>query len=442
MLLLLSLLLAAGPAPVTGNPVERAIEELAEKAVPAPEPSRLALLVLTPGCDALREPIRVALSGALARRGQDVLPVEDAESANAEGWAMAHGADALLKLHVTLSEERLALVGELVPTRENFFLQRHARAGLAGSRLVTAVATPDAALKALVSERARGGPIGLVPLGRLDVPLLALAAGPTRLGAVRLVAVTPAEVLLLDEHGIRLDARPLSPFLAGPRVRDASAVVAVGDFGQGRIAYAVAGHSEGEILSAEGDRLERVAGLPPVGATQPIASGGAGPLFGAFVPGRGVLADLVLPAPDPAAQPSSGRELFGAAAAPHPGRAAFAVLGCDYTLRILGTGLEAAYPEVPGVGVGFALADLEGDGEPLLVVSSATPGPRDRIRVLRPGARDTALFEAEPGEGTVVAAAAADVTGDGLDDAVLATSLPSGGTELWLLTADGSRDRR
>ena len=36
----------------------------------------------------------------------------------------------------------------------------------------------------------------------------------------------------------------------------------------------------------------------------------------------------------------------------------------------------------------------------------------------------------------LVAGAAADLTGDGLDDAILAAALPGGGTRLWILTAD------
>ena len=94
------------------------------------------------------------------------------------------------------------------------------------------------------------------------------------------------------------------------------------------------------------------------------------------------------------------------------------------------------------VGVGFALADLEGGGEPLLIASEASSGPRDRLRVLAPGAPETVLFEAEPGYGPVVAAASADLTGDGLDDVVVATSPPEGGTRLWLVTADASGDPR
>ena len=443
MLLVLSFLLAAAPGGGDGA-VERAAEELSLKAVPDPAPARLALLVSAPGCAPLREPFLTALSGALARRAQTVVPLSGAEEDDVEGAARARGADALLRVRVTLSAEELTVLAEWVPTRENFFLQHAVGARPAGARLLTVVAAPDDAARALLGPpaRPRPGPIVLRPLAELGGRLLALAAGPTRPGAVRLFAVTTTAVLLLDAHGALLDERGLPPRVEGPRVRDVAAVAAVGEFGAGRIAYAVAGRAEGEILAAPDDRLTRVEGLPGLGATLPIAAGGAGILFGSFVPGRGVLEDLLALEKDPAARPASGRELFGAAAAPHPGRAAFAVLDCDYTLRILGPTLGPAFPDLPMVGVGFALADLEGGGEPLLIASEASSGPRDRLRVLAPGAPETVLFEAEPGYGPVVAAASADLTGDGLDDVVVATSPPEGGTRLWLVTADASGDPR
>jgi hypothetical protein len=86
--------------------------------------------------------------------------------------------------------------------------------------------------------------------------------------------------------------------------------------------------------------------------------------------------------------------------------------------------------------VGFALADLDGDGEPELVASAARPGSSDRARVLRLGSQVVTVFESAEVEGALVAGSAADVTGDGLDDAILAAALPGGGTRLWIVTAE------
>ena len=443
MLLLLYALLAAAPIESAGGAIGRAAADLAARAEQGLDPGRIALAVLAPGAEGLREPLETALSGALAGRGQAVVPLRGPQLADPEGAARALGADILLRVRATLARGTLVLSGEVVPTRPNFFLQHAPGVRPAGSRMMAATAAADDAARALATaERPGARPLEFVPLAELPGRVLALAAGATEGGAVRLAAVTPTDVLLLDPRGAVLTFHALPPAPPGPRVRDAAAVAAVGNFGGGRIGYAVADRPEGEVLSAVDDRLERVASIAiaPAGsapmAAAPIAAGGAGPLFGAFVPGRGVLADLLSPFVDPAAHPRSTRELFGATAAPRPGRLAYAVLGSDFTLQLFGPTLDRVLPDVPGVGAGFALADLDGDGEPEMVASSAVPGPRDHVRVLRHGAQVAAVFESADVEGALLAGAAADVTGDGLDDAILAAALPGGGTRLWLLSTD------
>jgi len=345
-----------------------------------------------------------------------------------------------LRVRVSLLGETLTLTGELIPTRPNFFLQRVPTARPGGSRLVSATAPADGPALAMASTHRPGtGSPSLVALGDIGERVLALAAGAVGDGTpVRLVAVTQTRVLLFDVHCALLASRPLPVAPGDRRVRDPAAVAAIGDLRGGRIGYAVAGRAESEFLSASGDRLERVASIPSGGlaAVVPLAAGGAGPLFGAFLPGRGTLADILSRSPDPQGHPRSGRELFGVAAATRPGRVAYAALGTDFTLRLLGPSLEAVFPDIPAVGVGFALADLDGDGEPEIVASSATPGPSDRVRVLRPGDRSQVIFESPPVEGMIIAGAGADLTGDGIEDAILAAALPSGTTRLWLLTWD------
>ena len=432
-------LLAAVAAEPSGA-VGRAAEDLASGAVQGLEASKWALAVAAPGAEGLREPVETALASALSRRGQSVLPLRALQLADAEASARALGADQLLRVRASLSVNALVLSGEIIPTRANFFLQHAPAARGAGSRLLAATIPADNAARSLaMAARPAAGTIRLVPLADVPARVLAIAAGTTEAG-VRLVAVTSAGVALLDPRGAQLAFHPLPAPPPGPRVRDAAAVVSVGDFAGGRIAYAVAGAPEGEVLSAAGDRLERAASiaLAPASAAAPIAAGGAGALFGAFVPGRGELADVIAASPGPSARPASGRDLFAVAAAPRPGRVAYAALGTDYVLQLLDATLAPVRPDVPSVGTGFALADLDGDGEPELVASSAQPGSTDRARVVRLGAQPSIAFESATVEGGFVAAAAADLTGDGLDDAVLAAALPGGGTRLWLLTADAT----
>jgi hypothetical protein len=441
--LLVSVLLAASPAD-PGGAIARVADDLAQRAALEVAPARIALAVLAPGVEALRDPVETALAGALGRRGHAVLPLRGAQLADPEAAARALGADALLRVRAALAGGTLALSGEIVPTRPNFFLQRAPQVRPAGSRVVVAAAPDDEASRALAAASRPGPrPLRMRAIAELPERVLALAAGPTgEGGAARIVAVTPTGLALLDARGGRLASRPLPPPSPGPRVRDAAAVAVVGDLGgAGRIGCAVAGGADAEILSAAGDRLERVSSLPSAGApgaTIPVAAGAAGVLYGAFVPGRGTLADVLSPRPDAAAHPRSGRELIAVSASPRTGRVAYGVLGADFALRLLGAGLEPVAPDVLDVGAGFTLADLDGDGEPEVVASSAVPGPADRVRVLRPRAAGSPLFEAEVADGPVVAAAAADLTGDGIDDAVLAAALPGGGTRLLLLTSDAS----
>jgi len=167
----------------------------------------------------------------------------------------------------------------------------------------------------------------------------------------------------------------------------------------------------------------------------PLAAGGAGSLFGAFAPGLPLFLDRIGTWTE-AGPPRSPRLLQGAAAAPRPGRAAFAVLRDDDSAEILDASLRSARPPVAAVGAGFALADLEGAGEPALVASSAEAGPDDRVRVLRLFPELETVYQSHPVPGSILAAAAGDLTGDGIDDVVLAALQPTGETRFWLLSAD------
>ena len=431
---------AAAPpgAPATGA-VVRGAEDLVARLAPGEAPAVVALAVLAPA-EPLRSAAATALAGALSRRGWTVVPLERPPPRDREAAARDAGADLLVTVRPSLAGRSLSLVAEVVPTRPNFFLQGRPALRPAGSRLVTVAVEADLAARALAATPAARGGLALRPLAVLPEPVLALAAGPTADAgsAPRLVAVTPSAVLLLDAAGAVLASHPLPPPSPGPRVRDPGAAAVVSGFGPGRIGYAVSGRGGGELLSAAGDRLQRAGALPAV----PLSAGAAGVLFGSFAPGLGVLEDSLSLSPDGATPPRSPRWLLAAAAAPGPATVAFAVLDADFTLRLLGPALGTAAPEVPGVGVAFALADLDGDGEAEVVASSALPGGSDRVRVLRPGRGGEPLFQSGPIPGSLRAAAAADLTGDGVDDVVLAATLGEGGARLWLLTADAGGGSR
>ena len=425
-------LLAAAPAGAASGvgSLAHAAEELAARLAEGTAPDRVALWVSAPGADGLAEPFATALTGALERRGFTPAIIRGRDAP--EQAARSQGADRLVRARLAVSAggRELAVAAEIWSLRENFFLQRTRPP--AEARLVAFSVPADGVARALA--RPTGGrrlpaPV-LVPLFALREQVLALAVLQAGDGA-SLLAAAPEGLLLLSTAGQRLAFRPLPP-TAGPPLREPAAALAVGDFGGGRIAWQPAGAPEAEVLSSEGGRLEPVARL----RAAPLAAGGAGSLFGSFAPGLPAFRDGVSASADSAAPPRSARRLLGAAAAPQPGRAAFALLRDDDRAEILGASLAPAAPAVEAVGAGFALADLGGEGEAELVASSAEPGESDRVRVLRLFPAAEPVWQSQPVPGAIRAAAAGDVTGDGLDDAVLAAVQPSGETRLWLLTED------
>jgi hypothetical protein len=411
--------------------------------------TRVALVVLASAREELRSAAETAIAGALTQRGFSVSILPAREAPQAEPSARSAGADWLLRVRPVLGAggRELTLSGEGLLTAANFFLQRAQAPRPAPARLLAATVPADHEVRQLARDPDSVGErrIGIRPLWKIDGRVLALAAGDVGGGAVALVAVTPEAVLLYSARGELLDQRGTEKLAPGLPVRDPAATIAVGDFGGGRIAYRLAGAAEAEVLAVQLEpgaprpaRLSLAATLPAA----PLCAGSAGPLFGAFVPGRSTLTDRMEPRVDPAGQPRSPREYQGVAAAPRPGRVAYAALGADDALRLLGPGLEPLGPPVQGVGAGFALADLDGSGEPELVASSAEPGVQDRVRVLRlaEGAAET-TFESPPISGSLLSGAAADLTGDGIDDAILGALVPGTApgvwsTQLYLVTAD------
>jgi len=433
--------LAAGPARAAPPPaVVTAAVALAAEVGPPPEGRRALLLAVEARAPALALTLETALDAALAARGYAVTPRRG--TTEPEGAARAAGQDWLLRVRAGLvpGAGELALVGELIPAWPSFFLQRRPGARAIPPRVVQARAAADPGTLLLGrEERPPGAPFAAIrALGQLPGRVLALAIGdPSGDRRPALVAVTPELVAVLSPDATAIAVRHAVAGQLAP-VRDPAAALAIGEFGGGRIALQRAGAPRGEVLALRGDALE------PAGTLEaaPLCAGGAGPLFGAFAPGTGVFLDVLTRLVDPAARPRSPRALYGASAAPRGGPIAFAALGTDLALALLGPDLaEVAAPAgALATGSGFALADLDGDGTAELVASSPTPGAPERIRILAPLAKAPLLLESPPIEGVILAGAGGDLTGDGLDDAVLA-ALVTGedgapASTLLLVTAD------
>lgn len=450
---------AATPAPAPG--LAGLADDVAAR-LGAPEEGRRGLaLALAPGPAPLRAPLGAALAASLGRAGWAVSPVP--AGPEAEAAARGAGADWLLTLTAGAGPggRDLVAVGQAVPLWPSFFLQARPGVPAAPPRLVSARAPADAAALLLLGG---GAPppaptYTLRALTHLDLPVAALAAGEVEGLGPSILAVGPDSIRLLDAAGREVAARSLDGAGRRPLRRPAAAAV-VAPLGGGPIGVALAGAGGGEVLARRGARLERVAPLPMA----PLAAGGAGVLFGAFAPGKAALQDLLSLGVDPAARPRAEGDLVAAAAAPRGSTPAFAVLHPGGRLELLDGALGPA-GQVTGVGAGFALCDLDGDGGSEVVASASgpsAPGEPDRIRILRPGAQPPLApgeragerwapaelvprWTSPPLEGAVLAAAAFDLTGDGLDDAILAAQdpCPAGaapgpacGTTLWLLTLD------
>jgi hypothetical protein len=274
--------------------------------------------------------------------------------------------------------------------------------------------------------------------------VLALAVGdlPEAGGPAIAVALEDAD-LVLSARGAPIARRALDASARQP-IRAPGAATAIGALGAGRLAVAHAGAPGADVLAVRGDRLEPVGRLDAA----PLCAGDGGPLFGAFVPGTSMLADALAPRPEAIPAPRSPRALYGVACAPHAGPVAFAALGADLKVELLGADLRptttTSIPTSPAIlqtGTAFALADLDGDGVPELVASDPAPTSSDHVRVLslQPGAAP--LLVSEPLAGELLAGAAGDLTGDGVDDAVLALvgrgDAGQAETVLLLVTADG-----
>ena len=435
----LAILLAPSARAAPPPAVVAAARELAE-GVGAPAEGRRALL-LAVDCRApsLAATLETALDAALSSRGWSVTPHRGA--GDAEASARAAGQDWLLRVRAGLVPGRreIGLVAELIPAWASFFLQRRPEARAVPPRVLQVRAAADPETLLLAREgRPAGAPFATVRvLARIPGRVLALAVGEAgEAGRPVIIAATATSVVVLSAAGERVAARDFPPDSTLP-VRDPAAALAVGDFGGGRVAVLRAGAPRAEVLALRGGRLE------PAGALDaaPLCAGEGGRLFGAFAPGTGVFRDLLSPLVDPGAPARSERTLYGVAAAPRAGPIAFAVLGTDLRLELLGPDLRPVAPTAAlATGSGFALADLDADGTAELVASSPDPSAAERVRVLAPLARAPLLLESAPVAGAILAGAGGDLTGDGVDDAVLgAVSAGPGGeavTDLILVTSD------
>jgi hypothetical protein len=423
--LFLILAAAAEPEPAIDR-LARAVVEQAARAAPE-APVGLYIEAPTP---ALSRAFASVLGAQLAARRWPAVVVEAPSAAAAERVAKEKDVRTLLRLTLFAENTRLVARGDVLHTWVNFW------AGAAPTRAGPAAAvaaTVDADLQAMTLASTAGpvGPPAGQPL-KLTLGVLAkLAAAPAAIAVADLdgdkrpeiVVLTDDEVLIFSADGkplARYDLRALPP--ASRPTRDSFGALALAP---GKVSWLSGKRAHGEVLSYAGGALKQAL----VG--DDVALEGVGVRL---VPGINAFAaeavwfgkPVALPTPLSATSSRSGATLF------------LFANGTGAVTR--GVPPTSVFTQAPSAAV---LADLDGDGTPELVATSAKFFPdSDEVRVLALtaveaiGARGGALSEAVPvwagptSRGRVLSAAAADLDGDGSEEVVLGSWLPDGSGEL------------
>ena len=428
-LLLLAVLTASGGAGASGPPdggAPGALEALgsalaAQVHAARPEPP---VGVFAQGPDAaLARLARAHLLEALAARGVPATAVDAPSADAAPAAARAQDARSVVTLTVALEGPRLSATGALASTWVNFWAGRRGESprtlaplsAQADARALPPAGPPTPAVAPLALE--------LAVLARLPRVPVALACRDVD-GDARpeLAALLPDAVLLLGPDGRALarhalDGAPAAPAPAREPFGGVSLLPA-----PPRLAWLSSGHQRGEVLAVEKGSLRVLApaaALELDGAAATLAAGLNA--FAADGPGR--------PGPFQLHARRGDLELW-----------AFA----DGTLG-LGRG-DSAPLRLAGAGTAAALADLDGDGAPELVLTSARYFPDgDAVTVVSaaaalalPGERPQAaaapaLWKGLTPRGRALSAAACDLDGDGADEVLLGGWLQDGGGEVHVL---------
>lgn len=428
----------SSPAPDNNVPaVQRLSQAVATsvRALPAEAP---VALYLSGGSAELRRAVGSVLAARLAAVGLAPTVVDAPSAEAAEGVARAQGARTLVRLTLDVEAGALRARGDALGTWVNFWSGRSPTRPAKPSGALVESVDADAEVLALASQGVPatppvptpGSPKGVRLLGatlvRMEQPLAALAAGDLDGdGRDEIAVMTEEDVSVYGADGRLLARRELSalPF-ASTSTREPFGALAV-LAGPPRLAAWSTRRAHGEVLVLDKGR----------GTLRPVSTLDSAPFGpverGSFVPGQTSFqaevrfADgksMALPAPFTTVSLASPRMLFV-----HPDGAAslYARAG-------------APPSRLAGLGAGSALGDLNGDGIPELLTTSALlqPSP-DVLRVHSLNAEDPVahepLWQGSLPTGRALFVVVADLDGDERNEVVVGLTKPDGTGELFLL---------
>lgn len=425
MSVLLALALAAS-APKPTPALERIAGELAQTiAAKGFEPP---LGVYVEGSPApLQRALASLVAARLAEKKLAPVAIDAKDATDAERLARDRGVRSLARLTVSLEQSKLIVRGDAIGTWVNFWSgATPTRTGPAAAL----VATADADLDALtLAGAAPASPAVPATLDLRVAVLTKLASVPAALAVgdldgdkkAEVTVLTGDKVLVYSADGRLLLKGELSQPLAAKATREPFGAIAVAP---GRITAWSARRERAEVFAVNHTQLK------PGGTADAVTF------------------DTLTLKLDPGFNRFSSEVTWSGRALAFPSPVQTASLFGPMALVVFPDG-SASIPRgvapatrFSGVGSGSALADLDADGMPEVVLTNAkTVGETDDVRVLSLGAAES--LQARQGvvaeaptlwqqsiKGRAVVAAAGDVDGDGVDDVVLGTWLADGSGEL------------